>query len=283
MGKLDGTVSIVTGGGRGIGRHLALAQAAAGAKVAVVARGQAALDDTVAEIQSTGGTGLAVAADLADLAQVQEAFATISRELGPVDTLINNAGVFFGIGPFWEVDAETWWRDIEVNLKSAFHCSRVAIPNMIERGSGRIVNFIGGGTAAPLPMGSAYSISKTGTMRLTECTAALLEGTGVRCFAMAPGLVKTDMTEFQLTSEAGRKYMAGTARRFEDGDHLPPSRAAELSVEIASGRFDRLNGRAISATEDLEKIEVTIGDALDRDRRVMRLIGFNRAMKPLDD
>jgi len=281
MGKLDGTVTVVTGASRGIGRHMALAQAAAGAKVAVIARDETALKEVVAEIEATGGTATAVAADLTDLSRVQFAFDRIAAELGPVDTLINNASVFFAIGPFWEVDPDTWWTDIEVNLKSAYFCSRVVIPGMIERDSGRIISLIGGGTAAPLPVGSAYSISKSGTMRLNECTAALLDGTGVKSFAIAPGLVRTDMTDYQLTSEAGRKYMQAIAKRFEDGDFLPPTRAAALTVEIASGRFDALHGRAISATEDLDTVEADIEDTLARDRRVLRLIGFDPRMKPV--
>lgn len=282
MGKLEGTVSVVTGASRGIGRHIALAQAEEGAKVAVIARGEDAMASVVADIEDAGGTAIAIAADLTDLSRVEAAFERVARDLGSVDTLINNAGVFFSIGPFWEVDPNTWWNDIEVNLKSAFFCSRAAIPGMIERDSGRIINLIGGGTAAPLPIGSAYSISKTGTMRLNECTAALLSGTGVKSFAIAPGLVRTDMTDYQLKSEAGRKYMQGIAKRFEEGDFLPPTRAAALTVEVASGRFDALNGRAISATEDLDTVEAAIEDTLKRDRRVLRLIGFGPTMKPID-
>ncbi len=282
MGKLDGTVTVVTGGSRGIGRHIAVAQAAEGAKVAVLAREEDALNSVVAEIEANGGIATAIAADLTDLSHVERAFGQVASELGPVDTLINNAGIFFAIGPFWDVDPDTWWRDIEVNLKSTYLCSRAVIPGMIERAAGRIISLIGGGTAAPLPVGSAYSISKTGIMRLNESMAALLEGTGVKSFAIAPGLVRTDMTEHQLNSEAGQKYMQGIAKRFETGDFLPPSRAAELAVEVASGRFDDLNGRAISATEDLDTVEAEIADTLSRDRRVLRLIGFDPAMKPTE-
>ena len=283
MGRLDQTVSVVTGGGTGIGRHLAIAQAAEGAKVAVVGRRVDVLEATLSEIAAAGGLARAFPADLTCRESAETAFAEIEKSLGPVDTLFNNAGAFSAIGPIWDVDPDAWWSDVEINLKTAFHGARAVLPSMIERGAGRVVNMIGGGTAAALPAGSGYSASKTALMRLTECIAATLNGTGVVCLAMAPGLVRTDMTEYQLSSEAGRKHMPRLAKRFQDGDDLPPSRAAELAVEIAIGRFDRLTGRAVSATEDIDDISAAIPDILTRDLRTLRLSGFGPTMKAVPD
>ena len=281
MARLDGTVAVVTGGGTGIGRQIALGLAAEGARVAVVARRRQALEATAAEIAAAGGAAHAVSADLTDRAACEAAFAEIAEELGPVQTLVNNAGAFRAIGPVWEVDPDVWWSDVETNLRSTFLCTRAVLPAMIARGSGRVVNMIGGGTAAPLPPGSGYSVSKTGVMRFTECVAATLKGTGVVCIAMAPGLVRTDMTEHQLSSDAGKTYMPHLAKRFEQGDFLPPSRAADLAVAIAAGRFDQLEGRAVSAVEELADIEAAIPDMLDRDARTLRLSGFGPSMKPV--
>ncbi|WP_421726076.1 SDR family oxidoreductase [Bauldia sp.] len=282
MAKLDGTVAVVTGGGTGIGRHISLALAAEGAQVAVVARRRQALEATVAEIATQSGTALAVPADLTDREATDTAFSEIAEALGPIDTLVNNAGAFSAIGPIWDVDPDVWWADVETNLRSTFHCARAVLPQMIARGSGHVINMIGGGTAAPLPAGSGYSASKTGVMRLTECIAATLDGTGVFCIAMAPGLVDTDMTRHQLSSDAGRKHMPGLAKRFAEGDFLPPTRAADLAVAIAKGHFNRLAGRAVSANERLADTSNAIPDIEDRDLRVLRLIGLGPTMKPID-
>ncbi|MEM9629532.1 MAG: SDR family NAD(P)-dependent oxidoreductase [Pseudomonadota bacterium] len=249
MGRLDQTVSVVTGGGTGIGRHIALAQAAEGAKVAVIGRRASLLAETVFEITEASGKAKAFPADLTQPDSAAAAFSEIADNLGGIDTLFNNAGA--------------------------------VLPEMIARGSGRVVNMIGGGTAAPLPVGSGYSVSKTAVMRLTECLAATLEGTGIVCLAMAPGLVRTDMTEYQISSEAGQRYMPGLAKRFQNGDNLPPTRAAELAVAIAAGQFDRLTGRAVSATEDIDAITAAIPDIIELDMRTLRLSGFGPTMKPV--
>ena len=277
---LNKTVTVVTGGSRGIGRDIAKAQAATGAIVAILARNADAIAGVVAEIEALGGRAEGFAVELSDRFEVEHAFAAVSAALGPVDTLINNAGAFCSIGPIWEVDPDEWWSDIEINLKSAFYCSRAVLPSMLMRRHGRIVNMIGGGASRPLPYGSAYSISKTGTLRLTECLAATLEGTGVICLAMDPGLVATDLTRFQMDSASGSKYLPGVAQRLRHGDHVPSAFAAQLAVEIASGRFDRLAGRAIGATEDLDEVEATIGDTLICDERVLRVSGFAPPPRP---
>lgn len=280
--KLKDQVIVVTGGGRGIGREIALAHATEGARVAVMSRTAKELDQTVALITQTGGRGLAVPVDLIDLDKVEEAFSTVVSELGPVDTLINNAGNYVAIGPVWEVDPDEWWRDVEVNIRPVYNCCRVVVPDMLSRAEGRVINMIGGGVAAAFPYGSGYATGKSGVMRLTECLAQELSGTGVVALAMAPGLVRTAMTDYQATSEAGKKYLQGVIKRLADDDVLPASRAAALAVEMSDGRFDRLAGRVVSAWDDLDAVADAIDDILDGDQRALRLPGLSAALKPLD-
>ena len=104
------------------------------------------------------------------------------------------------------VDPAVWWRDIEINIRGSFNCCRAATPGMWRAKRGRIINLTGGGTATSFPYGSGYATSKAGLLRFTECVNDQLAGSGVLVFAMDPGLVRTAMTEYQLTSEAGRAY-----------------------------------------------------------------------------
>ena len=266
---------MVTGAGRGIGRAIAEAQASEGAKVALLARTTAEIEAVAAAIAARGGEARAYGVDIVDLGAVQTAFAAIARDLGPVSLLINNAGAFAGIGPIWTVDPDAWWRDIETNIRGAFHCCRVALPGMIARRRGRIVNLAGGGAATSFPNGSGYATSKAGLLRFTECVNDTLAGSGVLAFAMDPGLVRTAMTEYQLESEAGRAHLPAIGKLFEDGVNVPPTLAARLSIEIASGRFDRLAGRMLMAARgDLDLDPAAVNAIVAGDLRSLRVNGL---------
>ncbi len=273
--KLDGEVAIVTGAGRGIGRQIALTQAGEGAKVALLARTESEIGAVAAEIAEAGGTARAYRVDITDLAKTEAVVAAVEADLGPVSLVTNNAASFAAIGPIWEVDPDAWWRDIEINLRGMFHVCRAVLPGMMARKRGRIINMTGGGAAGSFPMGSGYATSKAGVLRFTECVSDSVAGSGVLLFVMDPGLVRTAMTEYQLTSEAGRTHLPDISNLFEMGINVPPTRAASLSVEIASGRFDRLAGRMLMAARgDLELGDDAIVEIVDRDLRSLRVNGM---------
>ena len=273
--KLGGEVAVVTGAGRGIGRAIAEAQAKEGAKVALLSRTAAEIESVADAIVAEGGVARAYTADVVDGDAVDSAFAAIEGDLGPISLLTNNAGAFFGIGPIWMVDPAVWWRDIEINIRGSFNCCRAAAPGMLARKRGRIINLTGGGTATSFPYGSGYATSKAGLLRFTECVNDQLAGSGVLVFAMDPGLVRTAMTEYQLASEAGRAYMTAIPKLFEAGVNVPPTLAAQLSVEIATGRFDRLAGRMLMAARgDLELDEAAIAAIEKNDLRSLRVNGL---------
>jgi len=276
--KLAGEVAVVTGAGRGIGRAIALAQAKEGAKVALLARTKIEIETVAEAISAEGGVARTFAVDIVDLDSVTRAFAAIEADLGPVSLLTNNAGSFTAIGPIWTVEPGSWWRDIEINIRGTFNCCRAAIPAMIARKRGRIINMTGGGTATSFPNGSGYATSKAGLLRFTECVWDTLAGSGVLVFAMDPGLVRTAMTEYQLTSEAGRTHLPDILRLFETGVNVPPELAARLSVEIGCGRFDRLAGRMLMAARgDLDLGEAEIDAIVARDFRSLRVNGMPAA------
>ena len=146
---------------------------------------------------------------------------------------------------------------------------------MIARRRGRVIVMTGGGTATSFPNGSGYATSKAGLLRFAECVADTLIGSGVLVFAMDPGLVRTAMTERQLESEQGQKYLTDIPRLFERGIDVPPTLAARLSVEIGLGRFDGMAGRMLMAARG----DINLGeDAVDKivawDLRSLRVNGM---------
>jgi NAD(P)-dependent dehydrogenase (short-subunit alcohol dehydrogenase family) len=204
MTKLNGTVAVVTGAGRGIGREIALHQAQGGARVAVLARTAREIDETASLITGAGGTAIAIPVDLVDRLAVEDALARVVGELGAIDLVVNNHGSFRAFGPIWECDPDVWWQDVEINLRGTFHTCRVAVPAMLDRGKGRIVNLVGGGTGNSFPHGSGYASSKAAIMRFTECLNDTTKNRGVLAFAVDPGLVRTSMTELQLCKAVTR-------------------------------------------------------------------------------
>jgi NAD(P)-dependent dehydrogenase (short-subunit alcohol dehydrogenase family) len=187
--RLDGRVAVVTGGNRGIGRALAQALGEAGARVAIAAR-----DHARSEAVADGLGALAVETDITDPASVRAMLDAVTAELGPVDVLVNNAGVCYH-RPALEVTDEEWRSVWDVNVDGLWNCSRVVGAQMIERGAGAIVN-IGSISALIVnrpQMQPAYNASKAAVHQLTKSLAAEWAPHGVRVNALAPGYVKTEM------------------------------------------------------------------------------------------
>jgi 3-oxoacyl-[acyl-carrier protein] reductase len=190
---LSGRVALVTGGSRGIGRAIALALAEAGASVAVNYRTRAREAEEVArQIRATGRRALAIAADVSDGAAVATMIDAIAAALGPIDLLVNNAG----IGPACGLDDLTeavFDRTIAVNLKSAFLCIQAVLPAMRARRFGRVVNISSGAARGAGGIGVHYNASKAGLEGLTRGYAARLAAEGITVNAVAPSLIDTEM------------------------------------------------------------------------------------------
>src|SRR6516162_7486467 len=277
MTNLNRTVAVVTGAGRGIGREIALHQANAGAKVAVLARTASEIDETASLITGTGGAAIAIPVDLVDRRAVEDALGRVTAELGPIDLVVNNHGSFRAFGPIWECDPEVWWQDVEINLRGTFHTCRVAAPAMLARGRGRIVNLVGGGTGNSFPHGSGYASSKAAIMRFTECLNDTTKDRGVLAFAVDPGLVRTSMTELQLFSDDGKTYLPDFQKLFDNGVNIPPSRAAALIADIAAGRFDPLAGRLLRGIDDRNLLEQEMKNIVAQDARSLRFSSIDQA------
>ncbi|WP_296348889.1 SDR family NAD(P)-dependent oxidoreductase [Reyranella sp.] len=204
MRTLAGRTALVTGASRGIGRAVALSLAEAGAAVAVNYRERAAdARDVVAAIRREGGKAMDVAADVSDASAVADMVAAVERELGPVDVLVNNAGlaIIRGIDDLTE---EEFDRTIAVNLKSAFLCTKAVLPGMRVRKWGRIVNVSSGAARGAGGIGPHYNASKAGMEGLTRGYAARVVKDGVTVNAVAPSLIETDMVRSGLASSPDR-------------------------------------------------------------------------------
>jgi 3-oxoacyl-[acyl-carrier protein] reductase len=186
---LQGRVALVTGASRGIGRAIALALAERGAAVAVNFHTRAdEADAVVGQIRSAGGRAITARADVSNSAQVNEMTAHAAGELGPVDVLVNNAGIAIS-----GVREEDFDLGIAVNLKSAFLCTEAVLPDMRARRWGRIVNISSGAARGPGLLGVVYNASKAGLEGLTRGYASRVAKDGITVNAIAPGPTDTEM------------------------------------------------------------------------------------------
>ena len=249
---MDGQVALVTGGGRGIGADVARELADAGMRVAVSARSREQVDEVAREI---GGLGLA--ADVSREDDVARITSQVERELGPLDLLVNNAGIAGWEDGAWKVLAADWWHVFEVNVLGAYLCCRAVLPGMIERSRGRIVNTGSGAGYLPGQKNTAYGASKAALYRFGEALANQLQPRGIAVFTISPGLVRTEMTEGNFA---------------DDAPWTPPELAPRLVRVLASGRADALTGRYIHAEhDDIEDLIRRADEVVADDLNAIRL------------
>jgi 3-oxoacyl-[acyl-carrier protein] reductase len=247
--RLEG-VALVTGGGRGIGASIARELAEAGMRVAVTGRTAEQVNAVATEIE-----GLALVGDVARATDVSTWVDTTTRELGPIDLLVANAGIGIRDGATWELPVDEWWHVLEVNVLGVHLCARSVIPLMLDRGRGRIV--ITGSGAAYLPgsQHTAYATSKAAVCRYGETLANELAGR-IPVFHFSPGLVRTEMTQ----------------RFGDDLPWTPPELAPRLVRVLASGRADALAGRYIHAEhDDIEDLILRADEIVADDLNAIRL------------
>jgi 3-oxoacyl-[acyl-carrier protein] reductase len=234
---LNGHVALVTGGSRGIGAAIALALAEAGAAVAVNYRERAGdAEAVVAKIKGIGGRAIAVAADVSQAAAVTAMVDHIGSALGPIDILINNAGMAIvrGVDDLTESDFDL---TIAVNLKSAFLCTQAVIPAMRAKKWGRIVNISSGAARGAGAIGVHYNASKAGMEGLTRGYAARLVKEGITVNAVAPSLIETDMMRGR--SDLARNIPLG---RLGQSHEVAQSVLMVLGNDYMTGQTVLLNG-----------------------------------------
>ncbi|MEP7286132.1 MAG: SDR family oxidoreductase [Chloroflexota bacterium] len=245
--NFDGKIALVTGGGRGIGRAIALELAQLGAVVALAARSVSELEETARLVQSSGAKVEIFPVDLTDMQATLALVPSVERKLGKVSILINNAGIVGPFGPTWTLDPVQWEQALRVNLFAPFLLARAVLPSMIAQKWGRIINISSGVAQNPTMRSGPYAPSKAGLDTFTRQLGFELDGTGVIATAIYPGIVDTVMSASVRAQEpevVGR--LSQVMRNIHaEGKMATPDYPARLVAAILTNEDQALNGQVI--------------------------------------
>lgn len=239
--RLDGQVALVTGASRGIGRDLAFGLARAGASVAAAARDLESIEELCGEIESEGFAAMPVQLDVTDLAQIQQAFASVHDRFGRLDILVNNAGLGFNQAAV-DVSEADWDDMMSVNLKGLFFCCQAAGRIMLGQGSGRIINMSSQAGVVAIENHAVYSASKGGVNLLTKVLALEWSGSGVTVNAVAPTFVHTPGTAERL---AQPEFLADVLSRIPAGRVGTTTDVAGAVIYLASPAAGMVTGHVL--------------------------------------
>jgi 2-deoxy-D-gluconate 3-dehydrogenase len=241
MGSLDGRKAIVAGGGRGIGRAIALAFAAEGADVAVVGRSEEPLSAVADAIRDAGRRAIAAPQDLTRVGEIPALFDDIYGELGGLDILVNSAGVQI-TGPSLDVTEEQWDETLDANLKSMFFACQAVGRRFIDQGHGKIINLASTFSFVGFPQFAAYCSSKGGVALLTKTLAAEWAGSGVNVNAVAPTAVRTEMNAYLLDDPG---FLTAFLPKVPAGRVGDPTDVAGAAVFLAGSGSDFVHGHLL--------------------------------------
>ncbi|MCI0336813.1 MAG: SDR family oxidoreductase [Acidobacteria bacterium] len=249
--RLKDRVCIITGGGRGLGRDMALAFSREGAHIVVSGTTESAINSTAAEIRANGHQAIAIKCDVSDEAAIESMVATSLNEFGNIDVLVNNAGIIGPTANVTEIKREDWDQTIAVNLTGAFLCAKAVLPLMAERRQGKIINIASVAGHKGYPLRSPYSVSKWGMIGLSQTLAAEWGRFNIQVNTISPGPVRGDRMDEVIRRRAAqsdrpiedvtRDYTLRLAlERFVEPDHV-----AATAVFLASSESDSITGEVI--------------------------------------
>jgi NAD(P)-dependent dehydrogenase (short-subunit alcohol dehydrogenase family) len=244
VGLVEGKVSLVTGGGSGIGRACAMLFASEGARVVVVDMAVDTGEETVAEINDGGGDALFVRCDIADASSVEAMVATTIDVYGRLDCALNNAGIEGPKFPVADYSLEDWNRMLDTNLTGTFLCMKYEIPAMLAVGGGAIVNTSSVGGLVGFASMAAYGASKFGVNAVTKCAALEYATMGVRVNSVCPGIIRTPMVDRFLRENP--ELESSLLARTPMGRLGRPKEIAEAVVWLCSDRSSFVTGQTIA-------------------------------------
>lgn len=250
-GRLSSDVALVTGGGRGIGRAIAVTLAAEGARVAVVARTKDDVEAVAEEIEEAGGQALAIAADVTNPDAVEGVAATVNKRLGGITVLVNNAGIHRS-KRFLDYTLRDWRAMLEVNVLGTVIVTRAVLPSMVEAQYGRIVNMASTAGKYGSLFQSPYNTSKHAVIGLTRCLALETARQGVRVNAVCPGFVDTELIERAVPDFAEamdlppENVLPALEGRAPINRFVRPDEVAAMVAYLASPHADAVTGQALS-------------------------------------
>ncbi len=242
--KLLNKIAIITGGGRGLGRSIALAFAREGAKVVLAARTKEEVEHVTEELRAIRKEALAVPTDVSREDQVNNLVQKTLGTYGTIDILVNNAGGRGPIAPIRDISLADWEETLRVNLTSAFLCIKAVLPTLMEKKQGKIINVAT--TLNPRPNLTPYMVAKAGLIQLTKQLSRELKEFHVQVNAVHPGVMDTQMQE--EIRKAGPQAIGTDMfdRLKEEGMLHSPSEPAKLILYLASAAADGINGEYLS-------------------------------------
>ena len=235
-----GKIAVVMGASQGIGLATAKVLAGYGAEVVLCARRASVIESEAKTIAASGGQAHSVACDVTDYAGVFQALETVASEHGPVDILVNCAGVIEPLSMLVESDPDEWSRAVDVNVKGTYHAMRAVLPSMVERGQGTIVNISSGAVNSALVGWSHYCATKAAAAKLTAVAHKEVSQHGVRVVGLSPGTVQTEM--MRKIRASGINVVSG----LDWSKHIPPSWAGEGVAFLCGPEGDEFSGTDFS-------------------------------------
>lgn len=239
-GTLKGKVAIVTGGGTGLGRTMALAMANEGADVVVASRRLNAIEPAAAQIKELGVRALAIPTDVTDSKQCDDLIERTIAEMGGLDILVNNAGIVRGQAPkpLWEIPDEEWLLGINTNLSGTFYCCRRALKHFTEQNRGKIINIASGNGMRGQRGDYMYGTAKAGVINLTRILAMTFSTYNIQINCIAPGFVDVR----HLQPEPAQREVSRQARFIPVGRFGVPEDIGDLGLFLAADASDYVSG-----------------------------------------